>query len=273
MLYAIDPYDLTDGALNLVGMIFLIIAMVICTIIFLKKRQISTVILIVITFGGMLYTLGNVLDKWQLADADLADGFAGSFALFMATVAFIYAFLPSLEKKLDQSNKGLKKVIKTASDASINIANMATELAASASEVNASSEEISATTMELSTTTQKIVESSTDIKHLMDIVTSISDQTNLLALNASIEAGRAGDYGKGFAVVAEEVRKLAEESRKSVNESREKINEIIEKIHLAFSGVEGVSASTEEQTSSMEEISATAQRLGNLAEQLKDALN
>jgi methyl-accepting chemotaxis protein len=269
MLAQIDPADIVDGGLNLVGMIFLAFTIVMCLIVFLKKKQITSIILTVVAFGGLLATLGNVLDKWQLADSELADGFGGSLSLFMASVAFIYAFLPSLEGRLENTNISMKKIINTASQASVNVANMATELSASASEVNSSSEEITATTIELTNLTQEIRESSNEIKNLMNIVTSISDQTNLLALNASIEAGRAGEQGRGFAVVAEEVRKLAEESRSSVKESNQVISAIIEKIHLAYSGMEGISSSAEEQTSSMEEISATANKLGALAEELR----
>ncbi|MFX1274600.1 MAG: methyl-accepting chemotaxis protein [Promethearchaeota archaeon] len=268
----VELADLIDGGFNLTGFIFLIIAIGVLAVIFVKKRKISSIIILIIAMGGMLYTIANVLDKWQLADSDIADGLSGSFALIMATVAFIYAFLPALEGRLERTNFGLKKVLKTATDASINIANIATELAASASEVNASSEEIAATTQEVTVVTQDIRESSNDIENIMNVVTSISDQTNLLALNASIEAGRAGEHGRGFAVVAEEVRKLAEESRNSVKESKEKISEILEKIHIAYSSMEGINASTEEQSSSMEEIAATAQRLGALAEQLKTSL-
>lgn len=268
----IDPFDLTDGALNLVGMIFLIIAILLSIVIFLKNRKITSIIIIIIAFSGFLYTLSNVFDKWQLADSDIADGLSGSFALIMASGAFIFSFLPPLEKKLENANINMKKLLKTASDTSINISNMATELAASASEVNASSEEIAATTQEVTGVTQDIRESSTEIENIMNVVTSISEQTNLLALNASIEAGRAGEYGRGFAVVAEEVRKLAEESRNSVKESRNRILDIIEKIHVAYSSMEGISASTEEQTSSMEEIAAMAHKLGGLAEKLKVSL-
>lgn len=268
----IEPADMIDGGFNLVGMIFSIIAIFVCSLIFFKKRKISHIIVLIIAMSGMLYTFSNVLDKWQLADSDIADGLSGSFALIMASTAFIFAFLPALERKLEKSNVGIKKVLKTASNASINISNMATELAASASEVNASSEEIAATTQEMTITTKDIRKSSDEIENIMNVVTSISEQTNLLALNASIEAGRAGEHGRGFAVVAEEVRKLAEESKTSVKESKARISEIIEKIHFASSSMEGINASTEEQTSSMEEIAATAQRLGTLAEELKTSL-
>jgi methyl-accepting chemotaxis protein len=163
----------------------------------------------------------------------------------------------------------MERVLKAGSEASINVANMATELAASASEVNAASEEIASTTQEVADDSQNIMLSSNEIKRVMDIIVSISEQTNLLALNASIEAGRAGEHGRGFAVVADEVRKLAEESKKSVSTTGSKINDILKGLESTTGSIEGISASAEQQTASMEEISSTANKLGVLAEDLK----
>ena len=177
-----------------------------------------------------------------------------------------------IEYKLKNMMTSMGSVLKAGTDASINVANMATELAASANEVNASSEEIASTAQVISKDAQEVMASSDDIRNIMHLITSISDQTNLLALNASIEAGRAGDYGRGFAVVADEVRKLAEESKGAVTNTGQKIEMIINRIQSTSSSMEGISASTEEQTASMEEISATANRLGTLAEDLKTHL-
>ncbi len=168
---------------------------------------------------------------------------------------------------------------------SINVANMATELAASASEVNASSEEIGATSQEINLNTQSTVKqitnintmakdielqannvliSSDEIRNIMNIITNISEQTNLLALNASIEAGRAGEHGRGFAVVADEVRKLAEESKKSVLNSSNRIKDIIEQIEKTVmlignitNEIQSVLALSEQNSSSMEEITSS----------------
>lgn len=175
-------------------------------------------------------------------------------------------------KIIIKQNTSLEDVIMKSTESSINVANIATELAASASEVNASSEEIASTVSEISRDTQDVMASTDDLRNIMQLITSISDQTNLLALNASIEAGRAGEYGRGFAVVADEVRKLAEESKKTVLNTSQKIDVIINKIKAATASMEGISASTEEQTASMEEISATANKLGILSEELKGHL-
>lgn len=272
MLLQIDPVDLLDGGFNLVGMLFFIIATFISVFLYYKKRTPTNAIYVFSVIGGTLYTLGNLLDKWQLWVSDYADAFGESFGLFVGVVALFFAVIPFLEQKLEKSTINMKGIIEAASNASVNVANIANELAASASEVNAASEEIASSTQEMTTNTEDVMKSTNEINSVMSIITNISDQTNLLALNASIEAGRAGEQGRGFAVVADEVRKLAEESKDAVRNTNEKISDVVSKINYSFSAMEGISASAEQQTASMEEVTSTAHKLGTLAEDLKNSL-
>jgi len=273
MLAQIDPTDFLDGSFNLVGMIFFIFASIIAIYIYYRKRTPTNAIYVFSVIGGFLYTLGNLLDKWMLWDSDYADAFGESFGLFIGVTALFFAVIPFLEQKMEKTTDHMKTLIEAASNASVNVANIANELAASASEVNAASEEIAASTQSMTVETQSVIRSTNDIKNVMEIITKISDQTNLLALNASIEAGRAGEQGRGFAVVADEVRKLAEESKGAVRITNEKIVDVVTKINSSFGAMEGISASTEQQTASMEEVTSTAHKLGELAESLKNSLS
>jgi methyl-accepting chemotaxis protein len=194
-------------------------------------------------------------------------------AIIVAAIAIGVAVAIPTVRGIVGITSNMERVLKAGSETSINVSNIATELAASASEVNAASEEIAAASQQISSESQDVMASSTDINKIMEIIIGISEQTNLLALNASIEAGRAGEYGRGFAVVADEVRKLAEESKSAVSSTGEKINEIISRIESTTSAMEGISSSTEEQTASMEEVTATASKLGYLAENLKNQLS
>ena len=272
MLGQINPIDFRDGGFNLIGMIFFWIGAVIGILVYFKKRTPTNAIYVFSLIGGALYTLGNFLDKWLLWDSDMADAFGESFGLFIGVSALFFAILPFLEQKIEISSEKMKNVIAAASNASINVANIANELAASASEVNAASEEIATSTQSMTLETQEVITATNDISKVMGIITNISDQTNLLALNASIEAGRAGEQGRGFAVVADEVRKLAEESKSAVRETNDKISNVITKINSSFGSMEGISVSAEQQTASMEEVTSTAHKLGTLAEDLKNSL-
>lgn len=93
-----------------------------------------------------------------------------------------------------------------------------------------------AMTREMVEKVDNLKESTSSIRKILDMLSSITKQTNILSLNATIEAARAGEAGKGFMVVADEIRKLADQSRQSiaiVGEITEKIQkEIDETVHV-----------------------------------------
>jgi len=191
--------------------------------------------------------------------------------MIITTIIGIAIAIPTT-RGITDINENMEKIIKAGSEASINVANIATELSASASEVNAAAEEISSSTQQVASESQDVMDSSDEIEKIIELIVSISEQTNLLALNASIEAGRAGEAGRGFAVVADEVRKLSEESKNAVLSTGFAITEIVNKIKSSNLSIQEINSSAEEQTASMEEVSATAHKLGSLAENLKNEL-
>ena len=251
-------------------MLFLLLTCFVLVIrLYLKKRSLLHAFYCLNFIGGILSLFGAMAGTSGTGPGIEFNNFAMTY---MDTIYLVMGMVAIIEYKIHQANETIKSVLTTASDTSINVSNVATELAASASEVNAASEEISASTQDTVRITQGIMEASNKIRNILQIITSISEQTNLLALNASIEAGRAGEHGRGFAVVASEVRKLAENSKNAVSGSYVEINEIINMIQGVSRSMEGISASAEQQTASMEEISATASKLDKLVDKLKESL-
>ncbi len=270
MLQIIDDHVVFGLMFLIGGLIFTLVAIIALNLYRSDKKSLTRLLFSLVSINLAIgFSWRGVNDMIGLAEAEIiSDLFTfGSAGLILAT-----AFVIGIEYKLKETMSNIEDVLKAGTEASVNVANIATELAASASEVNAAAEEVSSTSQEISRESRDVLGSTDDIRRIMHLITSISEQTNLLALNASIEAGRAGEHGRGFAVVADEVRKLAEESKKAVSDSGQKIEEIIKKIQRTTTAMEGISASTEEQTASMEEITATANRLGSLAENLKDEL-
>ncbi len=255
--------------------LMLMLAMILCISmlirLFLHKKSLIHAFFLLALINGLFNIIVAMIT--EIAPSDNSQKLSDFIGAVMTTTYLIMGIVAIVEKRIMDTNNILTNVLDSASSASINTANIATELAASASEVNAASEEIASSTQELTNSSQEIMVSTREIGDVLDLITNVSDQTNLLALNASIEAGRAGEHGRGFAVVADEVRKLAEESKNAVRVTNEKINRIISKINQTFNNMEGISASAEQQSASMEEISSTAQKLGNLAETLKESLS
>ncbi|MFX1427226.1 MAG: methyl-accepting chemotaxis protein, partial [Promethearchaeota archaeon] len=221
----------------------------------------------------MSIMFGFVALSGSLQNSVIAESIFMTFILMGVSIPLAVYLIYYTTKIIKSQYNTLENVINIGKVSSIDVSNIATELAASVSEVNAASEEIASATQSVVQDSQNIMLSSQKIKKIIELIVSISDQTNLLALNASIEAGRAGEYGRGFAVVADEVRKLADLSKRSVSSTGSEINDILRRLESSTQSIEGISASAEQQTASMEEISATANKLGSLAEKLKNNLS
>lgn len=112
---------------------------------------------------------------------------------------------------------------------------------------------------------QQLLEQSSQIGSIIEVITGIANQTNLLALNAAIEAARAGEQGRGFAVVAEEVRKLAEQSGNAAQQIAGLISGIQEEITK-------ITSTMEQGTQEIEEGVRTAKQAGTNFSDVENAI-
>ncbi|CAG7645068.1 hypothetical protein PAESOLCIP111_04871 [Paenibacillus solanacearum] len=119
------------------------------------------------------------------------------------------------------------------------------------SEVERIGEKMSQISYKVAETNQTIMtfmETTQQIRSVLQVIDEISAQTNLLALNASIEAARVGEHGRGFAVVAGEIRKLADMTRKSTEEIHGTVQLIVRNAQNAFASMEEGTQVVEEGT-------------------------
>ena len=290
VLMAITPAAMSTLSISVIMLIVVIISLFLIIKVYLIKRTPMHLFIVMLLCLGIVSLIVAISSGFGIDTIQLEKYLSTIQQCLMfisGMVALIELKLMNSVKGIEESKFALENVLTTSSETSVQVANIATELAASASEVNAASEEISASTQEVSNLiqkqvdklvqindktfkmqmlSQKITKATQGIQNIMNIITSISEQTNLLALNASIEAGRAGEHGRGFAVVAEEVRKLAEESKRNVANTGENIQEIIELINdnanliVEVSGeLELAVVESEGSSSSVEGISASAE--------------
>lgn len=117
---------------------------------------------------------------------------------------------------------------------------------------------------------QNLVQDSTEVRAVIEIINTIAGQTNLLALNAAIEAARAGEAGRGFSVVADEIRGLADSTHQSIGRIELLLNQLEDSTKRVD---ESVSSMLDEMAEQRECIDQTYSNLSSVTENLYELMN
>jgi len=113
-----------------------------------------------------------------------------------------------------------------------------------------------------------LLEMTSKIGMVTELIRDVADRTNLLALNATIEAARAGEAGKGFAVVAAEVKSLSAQTTRATQEIAAQISQIHETTRLCYAGIEHVTAAIQEMEQMTAGVAAMVTQHGNAASEI-----
>lgn len=117
---------------------------------------------------------------------------------------------------------------------------------------------------------KNLVQNSTEVRSVIEIIGSIAGQTNLLALNASIEAARAGDAGRGFSVVADEIRGLADSTHQSIGKIQTILAQLEESTKHADDSINSMLGEMDEQRSCIDQTYQNLNYVNSNLEQLMD---
>jgi len=180
----------------------------------------------VATIGQNTFTLADAAEELTATNKQLAanaEETSGQAQVVSAAAEEVSKNVQSVSAATEEMTASVREIAKNAAEA----AQVATQAVQVADSANA--------------TITKLGKSSTEIGHVIKVITSIAEQTNLLALNATIEAARAGEAGKGFAVVANEVKELAKQTADATEDISRKIAAIQGDTREAVKAIEQVS--------------------------------
>ncbi|TFG28013.1 MAG: PAS domain-containing sensor histidine kinase [Promethearchaeota archaeon] len=94
-----------DAIAHFIAMLIFITGITSTSLIFWKKKTVSSIFLVFLMIGGFLYTLGDVIATSGIWVEETADEFGDSFTIFLASIILIIGFIVILEQKLKTSEQ------------------------------------------------------------------------------------------------------------------------------------------------------------------------
>lgn len=158
---------------------------------------------------------------------------------FEATVHGVVSEVISCATQLQSGVESVRQIVGVTRTSAVTMAQMAGVTAETSSDVAAAAEELTMSIQEINMQTSRagdvvyhasskalearkvidqLMQVSTKVVDIVDVIVQFAEQINLLALNATIESARAGEAGRGFAVVASAVKTLANQVAKASDE-------------------------------------------------------
>ena len=216
------------------------------------------------TIGSYISEISSILNKMDNKnfDIEIKKDYVGDFKAIQSSLNLILDNFNYLISDIILSAEKVSFEAKQISQASISLAEGATEQASSVEELNSTISFICKQSIENAKNSEKanflaieakdnvnqgrkqmdsmllameeIKFASSSISNIIKLIEDIAFQTNILSLNAAVEAARAGEHGKGFSVVAEEVRSLAIRSQEAAKETTELIESSVKKVTEGF---------------------------------------
>jgi methyl-accepting chemotaxis protein len=119
---------------------------------------------------------------------------------------------------------------------------------------------------------QALVEQSTAIGGIVELIDNIAKETHLLALNAAIEARGAGIYGERFAIIAGEVKRLADRAAGATQQVREALGGISQAVAKVSNKAEKGLSEAEQAVREARASDGVLQNMAGLTFQVKRAL-
>ena len=188
--------------------------------------------------------MNEMADEFELSVGKLIDSFSSAVGQLQsssdsmaATAEQTRALSENVSTNAESASDNAQTVASASEQLSSSISEIAQQVDQSAKYAIEAVEHASTTDGQM----KQLVEVTTQIGDVVNLITDIAEKTNLLALNATIESARAGEAGKGFAVVASEVKELAGQTSKATEQIQSRIQEIQHSTESAVQAIDKIS--------------------------------